>query len=268
MMVIKTILYILLIVILAILLLVLLILIIPFQYKLVFCDKNDEEFSVTLKYIIFKLKAEMLFEPDFCLRIYLFNKTLVDTSVEKKEEEEEEESIEDTDFITNKGLEAETNITKREVKDLFFSAKRLEKKNRDDNNKVKPLTKEEKEVAIKKSNKIIDSFKKLLPRDLIYVLKRIVTEAINVLEKILPNRCIVDIKNSDVDPYRNGLVMSFAGPLYAIMGDNLKIKNQHGSDFEYKVSLFGRPVLITLFGPIIRLLLDKKVRAFIFHKKK
>ena len=268
MMVIKTILFILLLVILAILLLILLILIIPFQYKLILCDKNDEEFSIALKYIIVRLKVDLLFEPDFCLRITLFNKTLLDTSVEKEEKDEEEESIEDTDFIQNKGLEKETNITKKEVKDLFLSAKRLETKNRDEKNNSELLTKEEKENTIKKSNGIIDSFKKLLPRDLIYVLKRIVAEAINVLEKIMPNRCIVDIKNSDKDPYRNGLVMSFAGPLYAIIGDSLKINSQHGSDFEYKVSLFGRPVLITLFGPIIRLLLDKKVRAFIFKKKK
>ena len=88
-----------------------------------------------------------------------------------------------------------------------------------------------------------------------------------MLDKIKPNTCKIDIKYSDKDPYASGMMMAVAAPLYAMIGDKLKL-NQNDKDYDtYRLIYTGRLVLITLFGPILSLLFDKKVRAFIFKKK-
>lgn len=273
MMILKTILLVVGIILLVVIILVLLLLIIPFKYKLELYNENGENYGLSFKYLIINLKAKLLFKPKFSFKLTLMNKTLVDTSVEKdkKKKEKEKESIEKTDFIKNKGLEKEIDVSKNEVKKLFLSAKKAEISLRESNIEKSELKEKEKykEKAelIKNSNFIIDKFKILLPKDLIYVIKRIVAEGINVLDKIRPNSCKVDIKFSDKDPYTNGIMMAFAGPIYAILGDKLKL-NSNDKDYDtYKLIYTGRPVLITLFGPILRLLFDKKVREFIFKKK-
>ncbi|MBR3288278.1 MAG: hypothetical protein IKI71_00760 [Lachnospiraceae bacterium] len=260
MIILKTILYVLLFIILAVLLIVFLLLIIPFKYTLKLYNENDELYGLDFNYIVVNLKGELRFKPKFLLKMTIFNKTIVDTSVKK--EKKKKDSIEDTDFIKNKGLEKEISAGSKEIKKLFLSAKKSELRIKKENKEA--LTKKEKREKIKASNSIIDSFKKLLPSDLIYVIKRFVAEGICVLEKIKPNTCEIDFKYGEKDPYKKGLMLAVMSPLYAMMGDKLKINQNSKKGDYYKVTYTRRPVLITLLGPIIRLLLDSKVRKFIF----
>lgn len=264
MMVLKTILYILLAIILIVLLIVFLLLIIPFNYELMLIDQNDKCYTIDFKYLIIKFKAQLNFEPKFRLLVTLSNKTLVDTSVKK--EKKKKDSISDTGFIKDKDIEKEVASGKKEVKKLFASAKNYEKKYISIKNEK--LTDVEKKDKIVNFEKVIDKFKSLLPTDLIYVIKRFVTEGINVLEKIRPTKCKIDISYDSSDAYKKGIIMSVAAPLYAFLGDDLKLRFDSNEDNIYKIIFIGRPVLITLFGPILRLLFDKKVRSFLFKKKK
>ena len=264
-MILKTILIIIGIILLVVLTLLLLLLIIPFKYRLELYNKNGENYGFALNYIILKLKGELIFKPKFSFKLTLLNKTLVDTSVKKPKKKRD--SIEDTDFIKHKGLEKEIDASKKEVKKLFLSAKKAELKIKANNSEKPKLSEKDKKRIVQGSNSLIDSFKKLLPRDLIYVIKRIVAEGINVLDKIKPNSCAIDIKYSNRDPYGNGLMMAVAAPLYSILGDKLKIRSNSKEGDIYRVVYTGSPVLITLLGPILRLLFDKKVRAYIFKKK-
>ena len=261
MIILKTILHILLFLVLAVLLIIFLLLIIPFKYTLQLYNENDEVYGLNFKYIIVTLKGELRFKPKFLLRVNMFNKSIVDTSIKK---EKKKDSIEDTDFIKNKGLEKEINSGSKEIKKLFASAKKSELRLKDNN---KLITKKEKQNKIIVSYSIIDLFKKLLPVDFIYVIKKIVAEGINVLDRIKPNNCKIDIEYAEKDPYKKGLMLAVMSPLYAVMGDKLKINQDSKNNRIYNIIYAGRPVLITLLGPIFSLLIDKKVRKFLFKKK-
>lgn len=265
MIIIKTILAIIGIILLAVLIILILLLIMPFKYRLELYDDNEECYGFNLNYLILKLKAELRLKPKFYFKLTLLNKALVDTTVKKKKTEKN--SIEDTNFIKHKGLEKEINVNKGDIRKLFQSAKKSELVARTNTfEKLKPNDKEKKKL-IKNTNSLLDKFKNLLPRDFIYVVKCIVIEGINALDKIKPTNCKIDIKYSDKDPYSNGIMMSFAAPLYAVLGDKLKLRAGDKGRTLRRLIYTGRPVLITLFGPILSLLFDKKVRAFIFKKK-
>ena len=263
MMILKTILFIMLIILLIVILILFLLLIIPFEYKIELTDKNDKYYIVDFRYLIIKFKVELNFEPKFRLLVTLFNKKLVDTSVKK--EKKKKESISDTGFIKNKDIEKEAASGKKEVKKLFSSAKNYEKKYI--SVKDEKLSDDEKKNKIDSFDKAIDKFKNLIPTDFIYVIKRFVAEGISVLEKIKPTKCKIDVSYDGSDAYQKGMIMAFAAPLYAFLGDDIKLRFGNQDENIYKVTFIGRPVLITLFGPILRLLFDKKVRSFIFKKK-
>lgn len=263
MMILKTILFILLIILLIAILILFLLLIIPFKYTLLLIDKNDKCYTIDFRYLFIKFKAELNFDPKFRLLVTLFNKKLVDTSVKK--EKEKRKSISDTDFIKNKDIEKEVASGKMEVKKLFSSAKNYEKKYI--SIKDNKLSDEEKKDKMDSFDKAIDKFKSLIPTDFMYVIKRFVAEGISVLEKIKPTKCKIDISYDGSDAYRKGMIMAFAAPLYSFLGDDIRLRFDNQDENIYKITFIGRPVLITLFGPILSLLFDKKVRSFIFKKK-
>ena len=263
MMILKTILFILLIILLIVILILFLLLIIPFEYKIELTDKNDKYYIFDFRYLIIKFKAELNFEPKFRLLVTLFNKKLVDTN--EKKEKKKKESISDTGFIKNKDIEKEVASGKKEVKKLFSSAKNYEKKYLSVKNEK--LSDDEKKNKIDIFDKAIDKFKNLIPTDFIYVIKRFAAEGISVLEKIKPTKCKIDVSYDGSDAYQKGMIMAFAAPLYSFLGDDIKLRFGNQEENIYKVTFIGRPVLITLFGPILRLLFDKKVRSYIFKKK-
>jgi hypothetical protein len=223
-------------------------------------DKNDKCYTIDFSYLIIKLKVELNFEPKLRLLVTLFNKKLVDTS--EKKEKKKKESISDTGFIKNKAIEKEVASGKKEIKKLFASAKNYEKKHI--SVKDEKLSDDEKKNKIDSFYKAIDKFKNIIPTDFLYVIKRFAIEGINVLEKIRPTKCKIDVSYDGSDAYRKGMIMSFAAPLYAFLGDDIKLRFDNQDENIYKITFIGRPVLITLFGPILSLLFDKKVRSFIF----
>lgn len=263
MMILRTILFIILVILLIVILILFLLLIIPFEYKIELTDKNAKCYIVDFRYLIIKFKAELNFEPKFRLLVTLLNKKLVDTN--KKKEKKKKESISDTDFIKNKDIEKDVVSGKKEVKKLFSSAKNYEKKYL--SVKDEKLSDDEKKNKIDSFDKAIDKFKNLIPTDFIYVIKRFVAEGISVLEKIKPTKCKIDVSYDGSDAYRKGMIMAFAAPLYSFLGDDIRLRFDNQDENIYKITFIGRPVLITLFGPILSLLFDKKVRSFIFKKK-
>ena len=261
--IVHTILFVILCVLIVVLVALILLLIIPFQYRLELCDENEERYSLRLNYLIFRIVGELNFKPQVSLKVNLWNKSLVDTSVKK--DKKKKNSIEDTDFIQNKGLDKELTTSKKEIKKLFLSAKKSETALKE--NIKNDLSETWKNEKVKKANGILDGFKKIFPQDLIYVLKKLIKEGITVLEKIKPNKCKINVEYGNNDAYKKGLFLSVAAPLYAIMGDDLKVKMSKHNQTSFKILYLGNIVLITLLSPIMRLLLDKKVRAFIFKKK-
>lgn len=257
------ILYALLFIVLIALILLILLLIIPFPYKLDIINDNNENFSMLLKYLVFKLNINLDFKPKFLFKILFQNKVIVDTS--KKKERPKKNSIGDTEFIKNKEINEELEVSKNEIKKLFLSSKKSNLKTEKSINNVSE-SHENKTRNIIKLNNIVDGFKSVLPKDLIYVIKKILSEAVLVLDRIKPYKTTVFIEQSNSDPYKSGLTMAFAAPLYAFMGNNLHLNvNQKDNDC-YKITFYGRPILITLAFPIIRLLLDKKVKSYFFKK--
>ena len=260
--IIRTILMVVLLIVVVLLIALFLLLIIPFQYRLELCDENDERYILSLRYLIFHIAGELNFKPKVSLKMKLWEKILVNTSAKKTKKQKN--SIEDTGFIKNKGLEKEVTDSKKEIKKLFLSAKKSESILKENRNAI--VSQKDKDKKIIKANNIVDGFKKIFPSDLIYVIKKIFKEAINVHDKIKPNKCKINIEYGNNDAYKKGLLLSVAAPLYALMGDDLNVSIAKHNQTSLKLIYFGNPVLITLLSPIIRLLLDKKVRAFIFKK--
>lgn len=263
MVILKTILYILLCLLLVVLLIILLFLIIPFKYSGKLINENDERFSFSLKYLFFRFEGVLSFKPKFLIRLVFGKKVLFDSSVKKVNNKKD--SIAETDFIQNKDLEKEITVDKKDIKKLFSNVANYEKNiKKVDENEIKE--KEKKKEQIDKADKLIDKFKLVLPKDLIYVIKRIIKEAIIVFEKIAPNHFDFQMKLSDSDPYKSGVIMSLVAPLYAIMGDDIKFDINKQNVNLTTIGFSGSPILITLIKPLISLILDKKVRNFIFKK--
>ena len=265
-----------------ILVIILILLFFPFEYVLDLSFANDEKLELKFKYIIFKITGFLIYKPEVSYEFKLWNKVLAKKDEETEGDEEVEEdiddeeiededvakdnSIEEDDFIENKNLRSEISESKTVIKDLFKSAKALEKK------KVSELKESENSDTTKikeKATNVIDKFKGIFKSDELYVIKLVVNEGINALKTIRPDKINVKIKYGSKDPYLTGLLFSIAAPVYSIMGDGLKLKINGDKDFtESFMILVGHPRLYKLMGSILRLLLNKKFRNVAFKKKK
>lgn len=276
MIILKTILLVLLIIIAVLLAIVVLLLIIPFKYELNLAYKNEERLELKLKYIIFKITGFFAYSPEVDFEVKLWNKVLLKKENDDEEEEDEEDnSIADTDFIENKDLENDVKESKSAIRDLFTSAKNLEAKKKEeleleeeDDDEIEEIA-EEKEEKKKKAFNFIDKFKNFLDNDIVYVLKKVASEIINVLSVFKPKRYNVTVKYSREDPYTMGMALAISAPLYAFMGENLKVMQNSDSKFnEGNIRIIGYPRLYKLIPPIFKLYRDKRLRGTIFKKKK
>lgn len=250
-----------------ILVIILVLLFYPFEYVMDLSFANDEKLDLKLKYIIFKIKGFLIYKPEVSYEFKLWNKVLATSDKEEEEEEvDESESIEETDFIENKNLDSEISDSKSVIKDLFRSAKALEKKKVDEIKETKKLdlTKQK-----EKAYSAIDKFKGIFKSDEIYVIKLVAGEAIDAIKAISPDKVNAKIKYGSSDPYVTGVLFSIAAPIYSIIGDDLNLKLNEDKDYiEAKMKLVGHPRLYKLVGAILRLLLNKKFRKVVFKKKK
>ena len=278
----KNILIIVLIIILIIIFIVLLILIIPFKYSLNVSYEEDKKAEIDFKYIIFRIKGHLLLKPKVKLQLKLWNKDLVDTEKSKKDEKKLLEkkdtensetspnnSIEKTDFILHKGIE--NNISAREnklmVKNLFSSAKKFEKNN-NKNLALVEIDDKKKNQLKNKADSFIDKFKNIFSENITYVMKLVVNQGINALNVIKPSTVNVNIKYPERNPFALGLAHIFLAPVYAIVGDDLRIRPSR--DVKYytaDLKLSSNVMLIKLVPPIINLLKDERFRDMFLKKK-
>lgn len=263
-------------VIIAIVLAVILVLLFyPFEYVAELSFTNEDKFDLKFKYIIFKIKGFLVYKPKVFYEFKLWDKVIAKS--DEIDEKKENNSIEETDFIENENLSSEILDSKVVIKDLFKSAKALEKK------KVSELKETQKQDVIKekeyeiaenerkkeKANTVIDKFKGIFKSDEIYVIKLVVNEGIDALKVISPDKVNVKIKYGSNDPYLTGVIFSIAAPIYSILGDDLNLKINSDKEFvESYMTLNGHPRLYKIVGSIFKLLLDKKFRKVIFKKKK
>lgn len=283
----KIILIILAVIIAIVLVIILVILLVPFEYLLDINYIEDNRVDINLKYIIFKLKGFLVFNPETSYELKLWNKILL--SSEDDDEEDDEDSIEDTDFIETEDLSEEVKESKATIKDLFVSAKRLEEKKRkeeieedDDDDEIDDdldeddiedteieVTDKSLEKTKEKTFGIIDKFKNIFKGDEFYVIKKTANEAIGALSILKPDKINVDVKYGNKDPYAMGLLFSIAAPIYSFLGKKLKLKQNKSSNLtEGHIDITGHPQLYKLLAPILRLLLDKKFRKVVFKKRK
>ena len=285
MIILKIILIVLLIIIVVLIAIILLLLFIPFKYNLNIIYKNEERIELNLKFIIFRISGYLAYSPNVDFELKLWNKVLLKKN-NGKEDETKNNSVGDTDFIENKNLLDDVKESKKAIKELFVSAKKLNAKQQDDYKKEqeelgndidevhadvfdKKVINSEKEAQKKKAFDFIDKFKNILDNDIIYVIKRVVNEGINVLSIIKPKMCKVTIKKGTKDPYAMGITLAMAAPLYAILGDNLKVvKNSESEYTSSSVNMIGYPRLYKLIPPIISLYKDKRFMKILATKKK
>lgn len=266
MLVLKTILLVILIIVAIILAIVIFILFFPFKYRIHLLYKNDERIDLKFKYIIFVVSGFFSYKPKIDFEFKLWNKTLIDNKKKKTksdESEKKDKSIADTDFIENKELEKEVSDSKKAIKELFASAKKLEDKKRLEYEKS--IDGEENK---KSAFAFIDKFKNFFSEDNIYVFKKLASEAINAINVLKPKKCKVGIMYSDSEPYEMGMILALAAPLYAVLGDNLVVDKNSDSKFnDYNLDIIGYPRLYKLLPPLIRLYRDKKVKSVLFNIK-
>ena len=291
MVVLKTILLVLLIIIAILLAIIIILLFIPFKYNLNCIYKNEDRLELDLKFIFIRITGYLVYTPELDFELKLWNKVILKkkSDDEDDEDEEEENSIADTDFIENKDLEDDVEESKSAIRNLFASAKKMKAKKEeeyeleeddddefdediddeedDDDDEIDEI-KKDKEEKKKKAFNLIDKFKNLLDNDIIYVIKRVTSEGINVLNVIKPSKYKVTIKKGTKDPYAMGMTLAIAAPLYAFMGDDLKVVKNSESAFTWScVYMTGTPRLYKLIPPIFRLLKDKRFRGIVFKKK-
>ena len=287
----KIILIVLAVIIAIVLAIILVILFIPFQYNLSVDYVEDERIDFSLDYMIFKIRGFLTFSPDVTYELTFGKKVILSSDDKDDEEEDEDNSIEDTEFIENKNLSEEVKESKLAIKDLFTSAKRLEKKQLeeaeleddqdddedeieeeidDDANEIETVD-DDVEISKKKEKtfNIIDRFKNIFKSDELYVIKKIANEVLDAIKILKPDNVSVKIKYGAKDPYAMGLLFAIAAPIYSILGKKLNLKKNSKSDLtEGHIDIKGHPRLYKLIKPVFNLLIDKKFRKVIFKKKK
>lgn len=238
------------------LLIVIILLVYPFKYKLDLTYKDERGLELDLKYIVFKVRGFVSYKHKFDYKLKLWNKTLVENKPKKLEKKKN--SIADTGFINDRDIENEITESKKDIKRLFLSSKRLEKANAEKN---KILSIKDKEQKSKKAESIIDKLSNIIPKDKIYAIKRVVKEGIYALNVIKPNKCKVSLGYANEDPFVTGLMSVALAPIYGIIGNKLKIKPKFSDDVRSgSIILEGRPFLIKLVKPILSLMFDKRFR--------
>ena len=255
---------ILLLIILVIILLVLIIIFIPFNYHLCFSYDDNECFALKFKYLFFYVNGFLRYKPLFNYQFKLWNKILFEfNSKEKKEKNKKNNnSISDTGFINDKSIESEIIDSKDTINDLFLSAKKLKhkqniSKNDDDNNNFDKIFKRKSDSDY--------NLKYIIPYDKIYVVKKILSLVRYLLDKLNPKHLKIEFIYNNKDPYNKGLLYAVSAPIYAILGDDLKIKTSEiGKESKCEINMSGSIFIFILIKPIYNFFTDSIVRKELF----
>lgn len=260
------------IILIVIIVLFFLLLLIPFPY---FLSVNYDERKIDLKfrYLVINIFGFIDFSKPIKYRLQMLKKVLFDSEVrsEKKEKKTDSKdkkinqeinstSISDTDFIKDKNLTKEISDTKAAAKDLLLAAKKYEKS----------MDKVESKKSLKASfDNLLSKLKNLIPYDMIYVIKKISDEVLNIIDIIKPRNYSFDITYGLGDPYMTGIAYSFLAPFMAVtdgkLDANLDFKD---TNFKSDLRIRGNIILFRFVFIAIRLILDKRFRSIVFNKQK
>lgn len=257
------------IIIVAIIFIVIVFILVPLTYRFNMSFKN-KEFKVELKYSILSFDAFVDFSNLKSLRYKatVFGKTIADSTVKKETKKKiNGKNIGDTDFIENKDLENEINADDKVFLDLFKRSKTYSKELKKKEKAFKKFDKDEKERKTIKENidAFIDNFKSKLPINMIDVAKLIAHEAVDFFRYIAPKKVKIKMDVGFDDPYNTGLFLAILSPLYALYGDTINVKPEFDKKkLEGELIASGRPQIIFMALPAVRLLLNKRFRDIIW----
>lgn len=244
--------------------------IIPLTY--VFDISYDNKvFDLKFKFWFFVFELKIKIGTPLYYRAQIMHKVIADSTDKKVESyaNENDTSISDTDFISDKSIASSVTIDRHATKEILKRAEEynaeLNKENKvDDSNEQKGFIKEKYEQIIS----FIDSFKELLPKNIIYVAKLIAKEWCEYYKNLLPKKITTNTEFGFDDPYSVGLVLSIISPFYALYGSDIKVKPHFDKNiFKSSTKIIGRPQIIFIIIPVIHLLLDKKFREVMFKGK-
>ena len=238
-------------------------LIYPFKYDIDIAY-DEKLFIFTFKYSIIYFFLSFDFSNPVKCRIELLSKKIFDSSSVSKDIGKKEISTDvATDLVKDKErLESQTEFvkdveeTKEVVKDLFNSAKKMETRQ-----------KAERRINSEKAELLIDRCDKYIPRNTIYVLKKILKELKKTYIFIVPKKYKVEISYGIKDPYIMGLSYIITAPISIMSDESVDIKsNFMAGTFKGDIHMSNRMPKICLLMPLIRLLLDKRFREIILKK--
>lgn len=242
----------------------------PFRYMFKVCYE-DKLFTVKFSYLIVCFDFVADFGDNFRYKFTFMNKIILDSKNKKANKTLKEEKIKEN-FFENNNLDKEITNDKLIIKSLKNDVIRCEKEIIDNiDSNTFPGENKKKNVVDKTLdifNPFFDLIKKVFSEDFSYVVKLMFKEAIIFLKYIKPKKMKFDNEFGFDEPYYVGKILSYMAPLYAIYGDNIKVKPHFDKNMlKFKLSLIGHPQGIFILLPVLNLFLDKKFRE-IFLKKK
>ena len=218
----------------------------PFKYD-IDITYDEKQFVLKFKYSIIYFFLSFDFSNPVKCRLEILSKKVFDSKSTSKKSKR----------VTNSAEFAEdVKETKEAVKDLFTSAKKMETKQ-----------KAERRIDSEKVESFIDRNDKFIPRDTIYVLKKIIKELKKTLIFVVPKKYKVEISYGIQNPFAIGLSYLAIAPISAMGDKNVVIKSNFMEDtFKGHAHMSNRMPKMCILMPVIRLLLDKRLREIILKK--
>lgn len=255
---------------LLIIFLIVLLLLIPFKYILITTyDGND--LLIDLKYIVFHFVLNIHFKKPIKIISKLNCFTVVDIIKEKKNKNKNEKNVvkndgdeknklKNSNFIKNLDIKKAVTESKADIITLFKRAKEYQ---------FNMNSKEGKKVFVNSIiDFILDKVKKIWPKKAINVLKIILSELQKILPTFLPKDIDASLKIGFEDPFYIGIALAVLSPIYSIFGKKMNVlPSFRKEEISGTIKFSGKPVLIIPVISLIRLLLNKEFREFVFKKK-
>lgn len=243
--------------------LIVLLLLIPFKYIAILTyDGND--LSVDLKYIVFHFVSNIHFIKPIKIISKLNGFTIVDTTKEKKNvvksDSDGKNKLKNSNFIKNLDIKKAVTESKADIITLFKRAKEYQ---------FNMNNKEGKKLFVNSiKDFILDKVKKIWPKKAINVLKIILSELQKMLPTFLPKDVDTSLKIGLEDPFYTGIALAVLSPFYSIFGKKMNVlPSFRKEEISGTIKLSGKPILIIPVISLIRLLLNKEFREFVFKKK-
>ena len=162
----------------------------------------------------------------------------------------------------NKTLKLKNNNREKIVsyKDVKIFDKKLDKLEKSDEDVIK-----DKNTKKLKKKSLIKKYKELSENDKKYIKNKFIDLIKKFIKIIKPKKFKIDCTFGYDDPYEVGKILAFLGILYEKFGDNIKVKPVFNENiFDGDIYIKGSFRLISIIGIFIKLILDKKVRYFLW----